>query len=175
MVCWRCTSFLGPPCRMVGAQSFCALLTLPVDCIGKHVFGTRAQFSSWAVWCGLSDQEKYTCTRLCVHPSEPRFLAQTQGDYIAEFSTLPPYRINKCKRFEAHKVCVWCIRLLLLALTVHVLSLTYATVKIILGVRISLILVNIAWWQQMIGVYAWHVLASSHYTPCPKKTPLYNF
>lgn len=46
----------------------------------------------------------YTCTRLCFHTTEPKFFAQTNGDYIAEFSALPPYRINKCKRFDGHKV-----------------------------------------------------------------------
>jgi len=45
------------------------------------------------------------CTHASViHTTKPKFFAQTNGDYIAEFSALPPYRINKCKRFEGHKV-----------------------------------------------------------------------
>ena len=49
-------------------------------------------------------QERYTVTRLMMHPSEPEFLAQTQAGYVAVFSTIRPYRMNKCKRFQGHKV-----------------------------------------------------------------------
>ena len=35
------------------------------------------------------------------------FIAQTQGDYIAQFAAVPPYRMNQCKRYEGHKVKVF--------------------------------------------------------------------
>ncbi|XP_013386545.1 WD repeat-containing protein 25 [Lingula anatina] len=49
-------------------------------------------------------QERYTCTRLKVHPSGSNFVAQTQGNYLALFSTLRPYKLDRSKRFEGHKV-----------------------------------------------------------------------
>ena len=49
-------------------------------------------------------QERYTCTKLKMHPIEKEFLAQTQGNYIAAFSTIRPYKLNKYKRYEGHKV-----------------------------------------------------------------------
>ncbi|XP_025025809.1 WD repeat-containing protein 25 [Python bivittatus] len=48
--------------------------------------------------------ERFTCPSLSVHPKEFAFVAQTNGNYMALFSSLPPYRINKKKRFEGHKV-----------------------------------------------------------------------
>jgi len=61
-------------------------------------------FRSGIVLSNQIYQERYTCTRLVVHPHEAHFLAQSNGDYIAEFSTIPPYKMNKCKRYENHKV-----------------------------------------------------------------------
>ncbi|KAH0620363.1 hypothetical protein JD844_020711 [Phrynosoma platyrhinos] len=48
--------------------------------------------------------ERYTCPTLTPHPKEPVFVAQTNGNYMALFSSLRPYRINKKKRYEGHKV-----------------------------------------------------------------------
>ncbi|XP_061468134.1 WD repeat-containing protein 25 [Rhineura floridana] len=48
--------------------------------------------------------ERYTCPSLAPHPKEPVFVAQTNGNYMALFSSLRPYRINKKKRYEGHKV-----------------------------------------------------------------------
>ncbi|XP_076464034.1 WD repeat-containing protein 25-like [Babylonia areolata] len=48
-------------------------------------------------------QERYTVTRLCLHPSQSLFVAQTQADYVAVFSTQRPYKMNKNKRFEGHQ------------------------------------------------------------------------
>ncbi|XP_062974127.1 WD repeat-containing protein 25 [Elgaria multicarinata webbii] len=48
--------------------------------------------------------ERYTCPILAPHPKEPVFVAQTNGNYTALFSSLRPYRINKKKRYEGHKV-----------------------------------------------------------------------
>ena len=49
-------------------------------------------------------QERYTCTKLRVHPSQPQFIAQTNGDYIALFSTQRPYKMNKNIRYEGHRL-----------------------------------------------------------------------
>ena len=49
-------------------------------------------------------QEAFTCTCLKVHPYESHFVAQSNGDYIALFSTRKPYKLNKFKRYEGHKV-----------------------------------------------------------------------
>lgn len=48
--------------------------------------------------------ERYTCPSLALHPRESMFVAQTNGNYVALFSSQRPYRINKKKRYEGHKV-----------------------------------------------------------------------
>ncbi|XP_067310930.1 WD repeat-containing protein 25 [Pseudorasbora parva] len=55
----------------------------------------------------LSNQifhERYTCPSLSAHPLEETFIAQTNGGYIALFSAQRPYRMNKRRRYEGHKV-----------------------------------------------------------------------
>ncbi|KAM4624854.1 WD repeat-containing protein 25 [Polymixia lowei] len=55
----------------------------------------------------LSNQiyhEKYTCPSLALHPAEDSFVAQTNGNYMALFSSQRPYRMNKRRRYEGHKV-----------------------------------------------------------------------
>lgn len=49
-------------------------------------------------------QERFTCPSLALHPLEEAFVAQTNGDYMAVFSSQRPYRMNKRRRYEAHKV-----------------------------------------------------------------------
>ncbi|XP_072221800.1 WD repeat-containing protein 25 [Leuresthes tenuis] len=49
-------------------------------------------------------QERYTCPSLALHPQEESFVAQTNGNYMAMFSSQKPYRMNKRRRFEGHKV-----------------------------------------------------------------------
>lgn len=49
-------------------------------------------------------QERYSCTRLKLHPTSGHFLAQSHGNYIALFSVNKPFKMNKAKRFEGHKV-----------------------------------------------------------------------
>ena len=44
--------------------------------------------------------EKYICTSLRKHPFSSVFYAQTHGNYICEFSTRKPYKMNKFKRYE---------------------------------------------------------------------------
>ncbi|XP_063804713.1 WD repeat-containing protein 25 isoform X2 [Pseudophryne corroboree] len=48
--------------------------------------------------------ERYTCPSLALHPRDHVFAAQTNGNYIAIFSTQRPYTMNKKRRFEGHKV-----------------------------------------------------------------------
>ncbi|XP_077415270.1 WD repeat-containing protein 25 [Vanacampus margaritifer] len=48
--------------------------------------------------------ERYTCPSLALHPQEDSFVAQTNGDYMAVFSSQRPYRMNKRRRYEGHKV-----------------------------------------------------------------------
>ncbi|XP_036398586.1 WD repeat-containing protein 25 [Megalops cyprinoides] len=48
--------------------------------------------------------ERYTCPSLTLHPHNDWFVAQTNGNYIALFSAQRPYRMNKGRRFEGHKV-----------------------------------------------------------------------
>lgn len=43
-----------------------------------------------------------------MHPQEDSFVAQTNGNYIALFSSQKPYRMNKRKRYEGHKVTKFC-------------------------------------------------------------------
>ncbi|KAL3652505.1 hypothetical protein CASFOL_002186 [Castilleja foliolosa] len=55
----------------------------------------------------LSNQvyaEAYTCPCIRRHPFEPYFIAQSNGNYIAIFSTKPPYKLDKYKRYEGHGV-----------------------------------------------------------------------
>lgn len=61
-------------------------------------------FASGAAISNQIYHERYTCTRLCKHPHAPLFLAQSHGDYIAQFHSTPPYQMNRCKRFEGHKL-----------------------------------------------------------------------
>uniref|UniRef100_A0A8C5QXD5 WD repeat domain 25 n=1 Tax=Leptobrachium leishanense TaxID=445787 RepID=A0A8C5QXD5_9ANUR len=61
-------------------------------------FGTAAKISNQIF------HERYTCPSLALHPKENVFIAQTNGNYIALFSTQRPYKMNKKKRFEGHKV-----------------------------------------------------------------------
>ncbi|XP_068582482.1 WD repeat-containing protein 25 isoform X2 [Cebidichthys violaceus] len=49
-------------------------------------------------------QERFTCPSLALHPLEESFVAQTNGDYMAVFSSQQPYRMNKRRRYEGHKV-----------------------------------------------------------------------
>lgn len=52
----------------------------------------------------LLSQERYTCPSLALHPREPVFLAQTNGNYLALFSSVWPYRMSRRRRYEGHKV-----------------------------------------------------------------------
>ncbi|KAM6461418.1 WD repeat-containing protein 25 isoform 2-T3 [Liasis olivaceus] len=92
-----------------GAQLFSSrsefrISTLTFHPLDPNVFvcgGFSPEVKAWDV---RSSKERFTCPSLSVHPKEFAFVAQTNGNYMALFSSLPPYRINKKKRFEGHKV-----------------------------------------------------------------------
>ena len=48
--------------------------------------------------------EAYTCPCVRHHPFDPYFVAQSNGNYIAIFSSTPPFRLDKFKRYESHGV-----------------------------------------------------------------------
>uniref|UniRef100_A0A2N9HLE0 Uncharacterized protein n=1 Tax=Fagus sylvatica TaxID=28930 RepID=A0A2N9HLE0_FAGSY len=55
----------------------------------------------------LSNQvyvEAYTCPCVRRHPFDPFFVAQSNGNYIAIFSSSPPFKLDKYKRYENHGV-----------------------------------------------------------------------
>ncbi|KAK9092185.1 hypothetical protein Syun_027096 [Stephania yunnanensis] len=55
----------------------------------------------------LSNQvyvEAYTCPCIRYHPFDALFVAQSNGNYIAIFSSAPPFRLDKYKRYEKHAV-----------------------------------------------------------------------
>ncbi|KAJ4982114.1 hypothetical protein NE237_032951 [Protea cynaroides] len=55
----------------------------------------------------LSNQvyvEAYTCPCVRYHPFDPFFVAQSNGNYIAIFSSKPPFKLDKFKRYEGHGV-----------------------------------------------------------------------
>ncbi|KAF2314261.1 hypothetical protein GH714_024614 [Hevea brasiliensis] len=85
---------------------------------GKHfisssdVSGGNVSENSIIVWdvsrqVPLSNQvyvEAYTCPCIRCHPFDPCFVAQSNGNYIAIFSSSPPFKLNKYKRYESHGV-----------------------------------------------------------------------
>ncbi|CAK9153469.1 unnamed protein product [Ilex paraguariensis] len=55
----------------------------------------------------LSNQvyvEAYTCPCIRTHPFDPYFVAQSNGNYIAIFSSKPPFKLDKYRRYESHGV-----------------------------------------------------------------------
>ncbi|KAJ7398341.1 WD repeat domain 25 [Pitangus sulphuratus] len=100
-------------------------LFIPKVCVGKQIFSSKTEFRISALkfhptesniflcggfspevkaWDIRTSKERYTCPSLSLHPKESVFVAQTNGNYMALFSTQRPYRINKKKRYEGHKV-----------------------------------------------------------------------
>ncbi|RAL39422.1 unnamed protein product [Cuscuta campestris] len=78
----------------------------------SDVSGSNISENSIIIWdisreIPLSNQvyaEAYTCPSVRCHPSDPYFIAQSNGNYIAIFSTTPPFRLDKYKRYESHSV-----------------------------------------------------------------------
>ncbi|XP_033735828.1 LOW QUALITY PROTEIN: WD repeat-containing protein 25-like [Pecten maximus] len=84
-----------------GSSIFSSCDLLSRDSADRNVMAW--DFRSGVVLSNQIYQERYSCTRLKLHPTEGHFLAQTNGDYIAIFSTQKPYKLNKAKRFQGHK------------------------------------------------------------------------
>ncbi|XP_075700345.1 WD repeat-containing protein 25 isoform X2 [Rhinoderma darwinii] len=77
------------------------------DCVSRDSADRTIIAWDFATTAKISNQifhERYTCPSLALHPKENVFAAQTNGNYIALFSTQRPYKINKKRRFEGHKV-----------------------------------------------------------------------
>ncbi|CAH9110318.1 unnamed protein product [Cuscuta epithymum] len=78
----------------------------------SDVSGSNISENSIIIWdisreIPLSNQvysEAYTCPSIRCHPSDAYFIAQSNGNYIAIFSTSPPFRLDKYKRYESHSV-----------------------------------------------------------------------
>ncbi|XP_058747483.1 uncharacterized protein LOC131620427 [Vicia villosa] len=78
----------------------------------SDVSGSNISENSIIVWdvsrqVPLSNQvyvEAYTCPCIRSHPFDPVFVAQSNGNYVAIFSSTPPYKLNKYKRYENHGV-----------------------------------------------------------------------
>ncbi|XP_071789065.1 WD repeat-containing protein 25-like [Asterias amurensis] len=48
--------------------------------------------------------EKYTCPCLRRHPTKSVFAAQSNANYVALFSAIRPYKLNKYNRYEGHRL-----------------------------------------------------------------------
>ncbi|XP_061349718.1 uncharacterized protein LOC133294960 isoform X2 [Gastrolobium bilobum] len=78
----------------------------------SDVSGSNLSENSIIVWdvsrqIPLSNQvyvEAYTCPCVRCHPFDSIFVSQSNGNYVAIFTTTPPYRLNKYKRYESHGV-----------------------------------------------------------------------
>uniref|UniRef100_A0A2P2K2Z5 Uncharacterized protein n=1 Tax=Rhizophora mucronata TaxID=61149 RepID=A0A2P2K2Z5_RHIMU len=78
----------------------------------SDVSGGNVSENSVIVWdvsrrVPLSNQvyvEAYTCPCIRCHPSDPIFVAQSNGNYIAIFSANPPFKLDKYRRYESHWV-----------------------------------------------------------------------
>ncbi|KAF5727998.1 WD repeat-containing protein 25 [Tripterygium wilfordii] len=78
----------------------------------SDVSGSNISENSIIVWdiarqVPLSNQvyvEAYTCPCIKHHPLDPTFVAQSNGNYIAIFSSIPPFKLDKYKRYESHGV-----------------------------------------------------------------------
>ncbi|XVF77693.1 hypothetical protein PTKIN_Ptkin14bG0067400 [Pterospermum kingtungense] len=78
----------------------------------SDVSGSNVSENSVIVWdisrqIPLSNQvyaEAYTCPCVRYHPFDPYFVAQSNGNYIAIFSSSPPFKLDKYKRYESHGV-----------------------------------------------------------------------
>uniref|UniRef100_A0A1J3D0H0 WD repeat-containing protein 25 n=1 Tax=Noccaea caerulescens TaxID=107243 RepID=A0A1J3D0H0_NOCCA len=78
----------------------------------SDVSGSNISENAVVVWdlsreVPLSKQvyaEAYTCPCIKRHPQDQFFIAQSHGNYTAIFSTNPPFKLNKYKRYEGHWV-----------------------------------------------------------------------
>lgn len=73
----------------------------------RNAFGRALSVWDYSGGVIVSQQlyvEPYTCPCLRVHPRDPVFLAQSNGNYIVFFSSTRPFKLNKYKRYEGHTV-----------------------------------------------------------------------
>ncbi|KAH9651224.1 WD REPEATS REGION domain-containing protein [Citrus sinensis] len=72
----------------------------------SDVSGSNMSENSIVVWDVSREVyvEAYTCPCVRHHPFDPYFVAQSNGNYIAIFSSTPPFRLDKSKRYESHGV-----------------------------------------------------------------------
>ncbi|KAH9803184.1 WD REPEATS REGION domain-containing protein [Citrus sinensis] len=72
----------------------------------SDVSGSNMSENSIVVWDVSREVyvEAYTCPCVRHHPFDPYFVAQSNGNYIAIFSSTPPFRLDKFKRYESHGV-----------------------------------------------------------------------
>uniref|UniRef100_T1JIM7 Uncharacterized protein n=1 Tax=Strigamia maritima TaxID=126957 RepID=T1JIM7_STRMM len=85
-----------------GSEFLCSSDFVAHDSADKTIIAW--DFKSSAMLSNQIYNERFTCPHLVVHPKGNKFVAQSNGDYIAEFSTSRPYKMNRKKRFEGHKV-----------------------------------------------------------------------
>ncbi|XP_028995462.1 WD repeat-containing protein 25 [Betta splendens] len=77
------------------------------DCVSRDSADRTLIAWDYETTAKVSNQiyhERYTCPSLALHPLEDCFVAQTNGNYMAVFSSQQPYRMNKRRRYEGHKV-----------------------------------------------------------------------
>ncbi|KAM7375966.1 hypothetical protein PAMP_005720 [Pampus punctatissimus] len=77
------------------------------DCVSRDSADRTLIAWDYQTTARVSNQiyhERYTCPSLALHPLEESFVAQTNGNYVAVFSSQQPYRMNKRRRYEGHKV-----------------------------------------------------------------------
>lgn len=77
------------------------------DCVSRDSADRTLIAWDYQTTAKVSNQiyhERYTCPSLALHPLEESFIAQTNGNYVAVFSSQQPYRMNKRRRYEGHKV-----------------------------------------------------------------------
>jgi len=62
--------------------------------------------------------EAYACPCVRLHPFDSIFFTQSNGNYVAIFTSTPPYRLNKYKRYmsQSSAISAWMGKNLLLAL-----------------------------------------------------------
>ncbi|KAG6790546.1 hypothetical protein POTOM_006702 [Populus tomentosa] len=74
------------------------------DTFGVHAMSSFSGLNFVAKAPSQVYVEAYTCPSVRCHPFEPCFVAQSNANYIAIFSSSPPFRLDKYKRYESHGV-----------------------------------------------------------------------
>ncbi|XP_032402293.1 LOW QUALITY PROTEIN: WD repeat-containing protein 25 [Xiphophorus hellerii] len=83
------------------------------DCVSRDSADRTLIAWDYGSTAKISNQiyhERYTCPSLALHPVEESFVAQTNGNYVALFSSQTPFKMNKRRRFDGHKVEGYAVR-----------------------------------------------------------------